>query len=76
MRLARDDVEGIRNGEELGALLGDQFERGLHENHPDIQLDEFIYVLRDRFPFEEIEVEAEAAPAPVTSRRKGSRRRP
>ena len=51
VRLAMDYVEGIRNGQELGALLGYQFERGLHENHPGLELDEFIYVLRDRFPF-------------------------
>ena len=41
----------MRNGQELGALLGYQLERGLHENHPGVELDEFIYVLRDRFPF-------------------------
>jgi len=51
VRLAMDYVEGIRNGQELGALLGYQIERGLHENHPGVELDEFIYVLRDRFPF-------------------------
>ena len=51
VRLAMDYVEGIRNGQDLGALLGYQFERGLHENHPGLELDEFIYVLRDRFPF-------------------------
>jgi lysyl-tRNA synthetase class 2 len=32
--------------------------------------------VRDRFPFEELEGEAEAAPARVASRGKGSRRRP
>lgn len=32
--------------------------------------------IRDRFPFEELEAESEAAPAPVTSRGKGNRRRP
>jgi hypothetical protein len=33
--------------------------------------------IRDRFPFEELESEEQAAPArPVTSRGKGSRRRP
>ena len=51
VRLAMDYIEGIRNGQEFGALLGYQFERGLHENHPGLELDEYIYVLRDRFPF-------------------------
>ena len=51
VRLAMDYVEGIRNGQELGALLGYQLERGLHENHPGLELDQYIYVLRDRFPF-------------------------
>lgn len=51
VRAAMDYVEGIRNGQELAALLGYQLERGLHENHPGLELDEFIYVLRDRFPF-------------------------
>jgi lysyl-tRNA synthetase class 2 len=32
--------------------------------------------IRDRFPFEELAAEAEPAPAAVTSRRKGSPRRP
>jgi len=43
-------MEGLRNGQDLGALLGYQLERGLHEKHPGIELDEFIYVLRKRFP--------------------------
>ena len=34
-----------------GALLGYQLERGLHENHPGIELDIFIWRLRERFPF-------------------------
>ena len=49
--LAIDYIEGIQNGQELGALLGYQLERGLHERHPGLELDRFIYVLRDRFPF-------------------------
>ena len=32
--------------------------------------------IRDRFPFEELEAESEAMPTPITSRGKGSRRRP
>ncbi len=44
-------VEGLRAGQELGALLGYQLERGLHENHPGVELDIFIFRLRERFPF-------------------------
>lgn len=51
VRTALGYLEGLRNGQELAALLGYQLERGLHENHPGVELDEFVYVLRDRFPF-------------------------
>ena len=43
-------IEGVRAGQDLAALLGYQFERGLHERYPGIELDAFIYVLRARFP--------------------------
>lgn len=50
VRAAMSFIEGIRAGQELAALLGYQLERGLHERHPNIELDAFIYVLRARFP--------------------------
>ncbi|MEP7012244.1 MAG: hypothetical protein ABJC13_18125 [Acidobacteriota bacterium] len=50
VRMALSYIEGLQNGQELGALLGYQLERGLHERHPRIELDHFIYVLRQRFP--------------------------
>lgn len=50
VRTALRYVEGLKNGQELGALLGYQLERGLHEGHPGVELDQFIYVLRERFP--------------------------
>ena len=50
VRTAIAYVEGLQNGQELGALLGYQLERGLHERHPGVELDRFIYVLRERFP--------------------------
>jgi hypothetical protein len=34
VRVAQTYVEGIRNGQGLAALLGYEFERGLHERHP------------------------------------------
>ena len=40
----------MRAGQDLAALLGYQLERGLHERYPGVELDEFIYTLRARFP--------------------------
>ncbi|MCC7208562.1 MAG: hypothetical protein IT323_14740, partial [Anaerolineae bacterium] len=42
--------EGILNGQDLGALLGYQFERGLHERHPGLELDQFILPIRQKYP--------------------------
>ena len=50
VRSAMALIEGIRGGQELAALLGYQLERGLHENHPGVELDALIYALRARFP--------------------------
>ena len=41
-------IEGLKNGQELGALLGYQFERGLHDS--ELSLDAFIYDIRLKFP--------------------------
>lgn len=43
-------LEGVRNGQPLGALLGYQFERGLHENYPDLNLDQYILLIRKKYP--------------------------
>jgi hypothetical protein len=43
-------IEGLQNGQGMSELLGYQLERGLHEGHPGVELDAFIYVLRERFP--------------------------
>ena len=43
-------MDGVRSGQPIAALLGYQLERGLHENHASLELDAFIYALRDRFP--------------------------
>jgi len=50
VRVALQLIEGIRNGQPLGALLGYQFQRGLHEGHAPLELDRFIYPLRKAFP--------------------------
>jgi hypothetical protein len=51
VRAAMGLIEGLRNGQELAALLGYQLERGLHEGHPGVELDTYVYVLRARFPY-------------------------
>lgn len=50
IRMAFNLLDGIRNGNELGALLGYQLERGLHERYQTAEMDQYIYPLRARFP--------------------------
>jgi hypothetical protein len=50
VRAALSMLEGIRNGQSLGALLGYQFERGLHDAHDLVEVDKFIFPLRKAFP--------------------------
>ena len=49
VRLALSMIEGMRAGQSLAALLGYQFERGLHDRHT-VEVDAFIYDLRKAFP--------------------------
>jgi hypothetical protein len=49
VRLALEILEGMRNGQSLGALLGYQFERHVHDHGP-LQVRELIYHLRRAFP--------------------------
>jgi hypothetical protein len=50
VRLALSLLEGVRNGQSIGALLGYGFERGLHDAHGLAEVDKFIYPLRKKFP--------------------------
>jgi hypothetical protein len=50
VRLALSMLEGVRNGQSLGALLGYRFERGLHDDQGLAEVDKFIYPLRKAFP--------------------------
>ncbi|MEU0649217.1 hypothetical protein [Streptomyces umbrinus] len=43
-------LDGLRQGQSLGALLGYRFERGLHDRHGQAEVDQFISALRLRFP--------------------------
>jgi hypothetical protein len=49
VRLALEIIEGMRNGQPLGALLGYRFERHVHDNGP-LGVRDLIYPLRRAFP--------------------------
>jgi hypothetical protein len=65
VRAALDTLEGIRNGQSLGALLGYQFERGLHDDYGLAEVDKFIYPLRKAFPLVADSLSATATPPDV-----------
>ena len=59
VRLALGLLDGARHDQPLGALLGYRFERGLHEDHPGLALDQYIATLRALAPLDD-STEAEA----------------
>jgi hypothetical protein len=64
-------LQGIRNGQTLEALLGYQFERGLHDAASAdvtlIKLNEYVYDFRDRFPLERHALKQQGSDAPAES---------
>jgi hypothetical protein len=62
-------LQGIRNGQTLEALLGYQFERGLHDAATAdaglMRLNEYIYDFRDKFPLQTHHLQQQGADAPV-----------
>ena len=50
VRAALEIIEGMRNGQSLGALLGYRLERGLHDRHAVAEVDAFLLALRKAFP--------------------------
>lgn len=50
VRTARQLLDAVRSGQSLGAVLGYQFERGLHEAHQPLPLDRYIEPFRAAFP--------------------------
>ena len=52
VRDARWLLDAVRSGQALGAVLGYQFERGLHEGHRPLELDKYIEPFRTLFPLE------------------------
>ena len=61
VRTALTFLDGIRAGQSLGALLGYQLERGLHDRHDIAETDSFIGALRQAFPL----VAGKLTPAPA-----------
>jgi hypothetical protein len=50
VREALSVLDGLRQGQSLGALLGYRFERGLHDRWAEAELDTIITALRGAFP--------------------------
>ena len=50
VRLALTVLDGLRQGQSLGAILGYRFERGLHDRFAEAELDTIIDALRGAFP--------------------------
>lgn len=69
VRVALQFIEGIRNGQPLGALLGYQLERRLHDRHAEAEMHTFIHELRGAFPLAgrriADSIEGDAVDAPI-----------
>ncbi|MEM7372559.1 MAG: hypothetical protein AAF587_28320 [Bacteroidota bacterium] len=50
VRAAMHIIEGMQEGQSIGALLGYELERGLHDRHNEAEVDACIYELRRVFP--------------------------
>jgi len=50
VRQAQFLLDAVRNGQALGAVLGYQFERGLHEGHRPLRLDKYKEPFRNLYP--------------------------
>ena len=59
VRRALDIMEGMRNGQSIGALLGYQFERYVFDNGP-LQVLDLIYPMRRAFPLAANQIESTA----------------
>lgn len=68
VRTALAFLEGIRAGQELGALLGYQFERGLHDRYGDPSLNQFIPLLRRKYPLVADKITADEEGEPIDTK--------
>lgn len=64
VRAALDLMEGVRNGQNFGVLLGYEFERRFRELFPDSSINAPIYNLRKEYPLDQFVVDV--APDPDT----------
>ena len=74
VRRAQFILEGMRNGQPIEALLGYQFERGLHDRSSasaasgvalPLELNQFILPYRDAFPFAAVDLTQAGSAAPL-----------
>jgi hypothetical protein len=74
VRAALRLLDGVREGQSMGALLGYDFERSLHEGFPGLELDAYIDAFRQRYPLVTGKLTALAAvDAKVTAEQLGAR---
>lgn len=69
VRRASFVLDAVRAGQPLGAVLGYQFERGLHEGHPGLELNKYIDVFRSLYPLVANKADAGAEPAEAVAAR-------
>lgn len=67
VRTALAFLEGVRNGQDLGALLGYQFERALHDRYliGGVALAQFILAFRKKYPLVADKITPDAADQPI-----------
>jgi len=68
VRTALSFLDGVRGGQELGALLGYQFERGLHDGYNDPLLNQYIPLFRKRYPLIADKITPAAGNAPIETK--------
>lgn len=68
VRTALDFLEGVRNGQELGALLGYQLERGLHDRYNDLTLNQYITNFRGRYPLVADKITPDPSSSPIETK--------
>lgn len=62
-------IDTVREDQPLGAALGYQFERGLHERHPGLELDKFIDAFRSLYPLIANKADSSSDPAETVAAR-------
>ena len=65
VRTALDLMDGIRNGQNIGVLLGYEFERRFRELYPQAIINQYIYNLRNTYPLDRFVVEVSPDPSMI-----------